>query len=438
MPKSDRLARILESPKLERVVSRLHPEVLHQLIQRRGLEDSADIVAYATPEQLARVFDLDLWRSAQPGLDETLDADRFAVWLGVLMESGTAVAAEKLMGVDAGLVIAGLAQHVRVFDRAAVARAGFEIGKYLVEPKGTASCDTIVALLLHLDTAHHDYFNRLMGGCRRLSNAGFEVDGLHDLLGDAEQDLFDLAFEREQCREKQGYVTPAHARAFLQLARERRQDVTGRERNPVAVAYFRGVDRTPGLVHAQDDVQATRAQEELAFLANALMAGCSIQGRAFTPGEASQAAAAICTLGAENSTNPEHDVVRAFEIGWRILYQDICIATANRLLTVLRGLRELDPETQSAVDALRFDLETFTRDGEPWRARDALDVIMMLDMPAWATLLGLIAECPVMHAAMRARGARTVSASDFEFISDNAQLALVRDFLDALPAIGRA
>src|SRR5262249_49753675 len=119
MSKSDRLARILESPRLDRLVSRLHPELLHQLIQRRGLEDCADIVAFATPQQLARVFDLDLWRSAQPGADETFDADRFGVWLDVLMESGAPLAAEKLLGLDAELVIAALAQHMRVFDRAA-------------------------------------------------------------------------------------------------------------------------------------------------------------------------------------------------------------------------------------------------------------------------------------------------------------------------------
>jgi hypothetical protein len=438
MPKADRLARILQSPRLERVVSRLHPDVLHQVIERRGLEDCADIVARATPEQLARVFDLDLWRRAQPGLDETLDADRFGVWLDVLMESGAAVAAEKLMGVDADLIIAALAQHMRVFDRAAVARTGFEIGNYLVEPTRIASWDAIRALLLHLDAEQHDYFNRLMRGCRRLSNAGFEADGLHHLLGDAGQDLFDLAFGREQRRDKQGYVAPAQARAFLQLARERRRDGSALERNPIATAYFRALERTPGLVRVQDEGQSGRAVEDLGFLANALIAGCSIQGRAFTREEASRAAAATCTLGAEHSPSAEQDVVRAFEIGWRILHQEICVATANRLLSVLRGLQVVDRDIQSGIDALRFDLARFTRDGEPWRARDALDVIMMLDMPAWATLLGLIAECPVIHAAMRARGSQKVGASDFEFISDHAQLASVREFLDALPAIGRA
>jgi hypothetical protein len=420
---------------LDRLVARLSPQLLHQIIQRRGLEDCADIVASATPEQLARVLDLDLWRSG-PGQEEALDADRFAVWLDVLMESGAAVAAEKLIGIDVDLVIAALAQQVRVFDRAAVTRTGFEVGNYLVEPRRTACWDAIVELLLHLDVEQHDYLDRLLAGCRRLSNAGFEVDGLHDVLGDGEQELFDLAFRRERRRDKQGFVTPAQARAFLQLARQRPAGGE-RLRNPVAVAYFAGLDRTPGLMRVHDDVQGERALEELAFLANALMAGCPIQRRAFTPEEASRAAAAICTLGAQGSSNAERDVIRAFEIGWRILYEDVCLATANRLLSVLRELQLVDRDIQSSIAALRFDLARFTRTGEPWRACDALDVIMTLDIPTWAALLGLIAECPVMHAAINARGARTVSPSDFEFISENAQLAAVRDFLDALPAIAR-
>jgi hypothetical protein len=61
------------------------------------------------------------------------------------------------------------------------------------------------------------------------------------------------------------------------------------------------------------------------------------------------------------------------------------------------------------------------RAGAPWRARDALDVILILDMPSWAALAGLIDEGPVIHAgigASRGPGTRAVNASAFAFISD--------------------
>jgi hypothetical protein len=237
MPKSDRLALILESPRLDRLVPRLQPQVLHQVIQRRGLEDCADIVARATPEQLAHVFDLDVWRTDQPGGDDTFDADRFGVWLDVLMEAGPSAAAQKLMGANTAFVVAALAQHIRVFDRAAVTRTGYEVGGYLVEPKRDGAWGAISRLLVHLDAEEHDYFIQVMGGCRRLSNDGFELDELDDLLGDGDQELFEASTRRDKRREEQGYLSPAQARAFLQLARQLPRSDAGTRRNPVAAAY---------------------------------------------------------------------------------------------------------------------------------------------------------------------------------------------------------
>src|SRR5262245_58234198 len=72
------LERILSAPHLARAVPQLPPEVLHRVIQQCGLADCADLMTLATPGQLARVFDLDLWRPVAPGLDEQFDARRFA------------------------------------------------------------------------------------------------------------------------------------------------------------------------------------------------------------------------------------------------------------------------------------------------------------------------------------------------------------------------
>jgi hypothetical protein len=94
------LERLLNTPDLAKIVHRLEPEVLGRLIRKCGLEDCADLVALATPGQLARVLDVDVWHARFPGLDEVFDADRFGVWLEVLMQSSGAVAAEKLIGID--------------------------------------------------------------------------------------------------------------------------------------------------------------------------------------------------------------------------------------------------------------------------------------------------------------------------------------------------
>jgi hypothetical protein len=44
--------------------------------------------------------------------------------------------------------------------------------------------------------------------------------------------------------------------------------------------------------------------------------------------------------------------------------------------------------------------------GRPWRARDAAEILAMLDMTAWISVLGLLDECPVLPAALTASAIR--------------------------------
>src|SRR4051812_19952112 len=187
------LDRLLETPSIARIVPRLQPELLHRIIETCGLEQCGELVAMATPRQLERVFDIDLWHAARPGLDEHLDGDRFARWLEVLMDAGAAIAAQKIAGMDPELVSVALGQHIRVVERAALLSlepsegdepvesrmagdgVACEIGAYRLEARRDDAWDPIVGLLLALDADHPDAFHTLMRECRRLSNAGREV-----------------------------------------------------------------------------------------------------------------------------------------------------------------------------------------------------------------------------------------------------------------------
>src|ERR1700704_1404302 len=111
-----RLARLLDTPLLARVVPRLAPETLYQLVQYRGLDACGELVTSATPAQLTSLLDLDLWRHAQPGLDEQFDVARFGEWLEVLVDAGDSVAARTVAALDKHLVIVGLCRYLRVFD----------------------------------------------------------------------------------------------------------------------------------------------------------------------------------------------------------------------------------------------------------------------------------------------------------------------------------
>jgi hypothetical protein len=507
------LARLLKTPDLAKIVPQLPPEVLHRVIQTCGLEDCAEFVALATSEQLARILDLDIWRVRAPGADEEFDADRFGTWLAVLMQSGGEVAVEKLVDLDIELVVAGFAQHVAVFDQGAVSsyttldgedvpgrplNRGLvsEIGGYVIEARLSSAWEAIVDLLAFMESGHTGYFHRVMRGCVRLSSGPREEDGLHELLEDDEQDMFDLACDREARREQQGYVPPAQAQAFLRSGRDLQLDADRPPRSEIARAYFRTIDsalainnatrgqtgaavpvsvpdadsqleaaafvevlREAGVLTAPPRallgaaegqtshlsfIQAYAAThpigaEELAYLANTIIAGCAIQARPFTLREASDGAAAICNLGLENwpSHWSESDLVTAFLVGWTILHRDVCMYAARHLIDVLAEIRCEDRDVDLRLEGLRRELIRGVRDREPWRARHALDVIIMLDAPSWAALMALIDECPVIHAALNAsrKPSRTIHPTDFEFVSRNSQIAAVRDFMVSLPSV---
>ena len=544
-----RLARLLDAPSLARVVPHLAPETLHQLIQYRGLEACGELVTSATPAQLTSLLDLDLWRHAQPGRDDQFDVERFGEWLEVLVDTGDSVAARTVAALDQQLVILGLCRYLRVFDPGTfepVAQSDdepierhdlmnsetsrdvleCEVGGYLVRARRTDAWDAIVTLLVTLEVEQHDCFHHVMQGCRRLSHSRAEIDGLDDLLTAPEQHLHDESIERERRRSRLGHVTPADARAFLQLARQ-----PLRMANPIATAYFRAADdetagapdtaphhHTAGVsalgagdvptsvdvdlellaeagvipeaprlllgtadgdpraetlpllrrllefVQRTDDAAYLRRSRELGFLANTLLVGCSVQSRPFTPREASDAAACICNLGLEGwparwpdttsqgTSSPRdhdtgvpsdaflanHDLVTAFEVGWSVLHEDVSLFVADQLMSTVADLDSVDADTRQGLRALLRMLEKHRDAGTPWLARDAADVLAMLDPTVWVGVLGLLDECPIVPATLTAvleRRTTTVSPTAFEFISTRAQIGDVRRFMRMLPGV---
>lgn len=227
------------------------------------------------------------------------------------------------------------------------------------------------------------------------------------------------------------------------------------------MAHVRDTDETA-------DLMRTR---ELAFLANTLLAGCSVQSRPFTPEEASAAAASICNLGLEHwparwpgdtpldspsphprataaarlhDTSPpdafliRHDLVTAFEVGWSVLHHDVSLFVADQLISTLADLQCDDRDIRHGLVALRRALVQHRDAGTPWLARGRADVLAMLDQTAWTSVLGLLDECPVVPAALPAvvEGRTTaVSPTEFAFISTTAQIDEIRIFMRMLPDV---
>ena len=127
-----------------------------------------------------------------------------------------------------------------------------------------------------------------------------------------------------------------------------------------------------------------------------------------------------------------------FEAGWSVLYQDVSLFVADQLVSTLADLHSVDADTRGGLWALRRTLVKQREAGTPWLARGAADVLAMLDMTAWISVLGLLDECPILPAALTAvleRRTTPVSPTAFEFISTTAQIDDIRLFMRMLPGL---
>jgi hypothetical protein len=250
---------ILDSPALVQAVRELEPAVLARLVDTIGLESAGDLVALATTPQLAAVFDEDLWSPAHDDPVERFDARRFGLWLEVMLEAGEAAVVSRLCELPADFVTLAIHGLVLVVD---VDRLGVELDdageeldyvekaldgslceeweEFRLIARDASNWDAVVSALFALDREHHDVLRGILERCAAMS-AEYIADngGLYEVLTAAETLEADVSAEREERRAARGFVSPADARSFLELARRE----PASERDPITRAYFRELVR---------------------------------------------------------------------------------------------------------------------------------------------------------------------------------------------------
>lgn len=413
------LRRLLDEPRLLEQVQTLPPPLLAKLIDRVGLEDAGEVVALATTEQLAHVFDEDLWKSETAGEDESFDAERFALWLGVMREAGDRAVATRLSELPEELVTYAFHRHVIVLGMDALANdlesgdddadqvekaladcLSEEMDEYLVISRLHNGWDDVIAALLALDELDHGLATRILERCCSMSAHAIDESGLYSVLSEAESLEADVAGDRQSRRAEEGHVAPSDAKAFLELARTGEAFGPG-EHDAITRAYLREAnvrhvaaapppgkastlarwladeaprrrDAARALPARREDrreelllLAAMRALEgadvpafvarstELAYLANLVLAGVSVEGRRLRPVEAVSLALATTSLGLEmvvdgRSTERaavalgEHVADGLFRRGWHALE----IELRQRAL----GLRTKDATLEALAD----------------------------------------------------------------------------------------
>jgi hypothetical protein len=243
-------------------IQNLPAPTLLKVVRRIGLEDSAELLALASTEQLTRMLDEDLWRNT--GKQERFDAARFSRWLGVLEEMGYARAAEKLGEMDEDFLALALGHFLFVLEAEAVQFLRInvqgdsweddrlekilelyhthEFADFLVLAKSHSPWESLLPLLLALEEQDSSLLARVLqrlalAGERRSEREG----GLYEVLTSEEMLEGDAEFSREQRRTRDGFVPVSDAVAFLGWikATDREELLAMNGRDPVSRAYFR-------------------------------------------------------------------------------------------------------------------------------------------------------------------------------------------------------
>jgi hypothetical protein len=219
-------------------------------VRHVGLEDSSELLALSTPEQLVELVDETLWTG---GASETFDLERFAALLEVLHEAGTQALADKVASLPEEFLTMALSKLVSIWpaeflrqlaeadesdvlDKKLESHAFEDFDEYTVLSPSGLAWDALVSLFSSWSDSQPELLARLFG---RLSMANVngvgEVDELVNVLDEWAEFEEEAQAEREERRVRSGYVSGSDARAFMRLPAAVRPG----ESDAISAAYFR-------------------------------------------------------------------------------------------------------------------------------------------------------------------------------------------------------
>lgn len=340
------LTELLDEPALDRWVRELPAPTWKALIRHIGLEDSSELLALSTPEQLVELVDETLWDNQDA---DQFDVERFATLLESLHDAGVRTLSDKVAGLPEEFLTMALSRLISVWpadylrrmaesDESGVLDKRLEGDNYeefdeyaVLSPSGLA-WDAIVELLSIWSDAQPELMERLL---HRLSQSNVnsidEPDELVSVLDEMAEFEDDARGEREERRAASGYISASDALAFLRMPPPSRPGET----DAISSAYFRRlrppkatspeenhrlhevlrrfVPLDPGITRRQlttgtgllkgaleelaraSPESHARALEELAFLTNVLVAASSRKRSPDAPPDVAEAIRSVVT-----------------------------------------------------------------------------------------------------------------------------------------------
>lgn len=283
------LYHVLEEPQLMAAVRELPAAALVRLIHHVGLEDAGELIALTSTQQLGQVFDAELWQAAEPGSDETFRPERFALFLHLLYEAGETFVVERLQAMPRELLTLAVHKLLLVIDIDALTVRFTSAGRFFDDGMDRVSraiddaqfeeweefrligrdpnaFEDVWNALLALDRENHELVRYIMERCCDMDGELIEESGLYAVLNDEDMLENDIASERGDRRAAQGFVSPADARAFLELARREKIDEAPDGRDPISRAYFRELEPEQPVSRAERALPAGAATPDVGRL----------------------------------------------------------------------------------------------------------------------------------------------------------------------------
>ena len=246
-----------------------------------------------------------------------------------------------------------------------------QFDSYFLVSRVEAGWDAAFALIVALDHTHRDHLIQILDRCVAVASEYMDdLDALSEVLSSSESLADDVEGDRQERRARLGYVDPLDAKSFLALARLATDERTDEKRDAITRAYLADQPATVPLAMGRGDSAELREQlaiacmdaetssrfsgevvsdderesivaalqslasddpacfdermRELAYLANVLLAGASIDGHRLRPADATDVSVQTVALGA---------ALVAYEQNSGL---DSGAASANDLQTVLR------------------------------------------------------------------------------------------------------
>jgi hypothetical protein len=237
--------------------------------------------------------------------------------------------------------------------------------------------DSLLSVLMALDREHHALLRRILERCTAMSQETIaDNGGLYDVLTSDEMLEVDARAVRDERRGAAGHVAPSDAKSFLELARRGLGD--DRARDPVTRAYFRELARSDAPVASDTELARilARATSGDAEPRRARKGKASKRRLAATAGasETGLAAAESSLLEVALGELREHDAARYAERMEELAYlANVLVAGHSVGERRLRPVEALELAVATCGRALEAALERSGSAGDRLRARQHLE-----------------------------------------------------------------